>query len=121
MNNKGQALVMFVLLIPILVLLIGIVFDIGNYLVQKNNYTNEIKDTIRYSLKKDLNEDEIKILLDKNIGGNKEITKENNTLKIKVTDKISGNFIKDYEISISFIGYKENENIIIKKEGDLWH
>lgn len=116
MNNKGQALVMFVLILPVLVLLITFLCDMGNFIAEKNKYTNEIKDTIRYSLKKDLNEEEIKTLLDKNINGEKKIVKENETLKINVQSTVDGIFIKNYEINMTFIGYKENEKIIVKKE-----
>ena len=119
MNNKGQALIMFVLLLPVIILLMAVVIDIGNFLVIKNEYTNEVKDTIRHALKNDLDKDKIQALLDNNISGDKEIILENSTLKIKVIKQVDSIFsIIDfnYEINISYIGYIEEDKIIIKKE-----
>lgn len=119
MDNKGQTLIAFILLLPVVLLLMAIVIDVGNFLVIKNEYENEIKDTIRYSLKRNLDEEKIRNLLDNNIEGQKEVIIKNNVLKVKVNDKINSIFsiIKfDYNIDASYIGYKNGEKIIIKKE-----
>ena len=42
MNNKGQSLVLFVLLIPIILGIITLVIDVGKSLVEKNSINNKI-------------------------------------------------------------------------------
>ena len=51
MNNKGQTLAIFVILLPIILFLIAVAIDMGNFLVQKNKYEDEVKNTIKYGLK----------------------------------------------------------------------
>lgn len=58
MNKKGQVLVVFVLLLPLIVIFLGLVIDIGNSLVLKKKYENIIKDIIVYNYKEDTKTDE---------------------------------------------------------------
>ncbi len=53
MNKKGQVLVVFVLLLPLIVIFLGLVIDIGNSLVMKKKYENIVKDVIIYNYKED--------------------------------------------------------------------
>ena len=123
MNNKGQSLIIFVILLPIILLIMASIVDIGNFLVEKSKCENEVKSTISYGLKH-LDDENIKQklydLLDSNIGGKKRINIEGETVKIKVTGPVNSLFTSiidfDYEIDISYIGYMDNEKIIIKKE-----
>lgn len=71
MNKKGQALVEFIILLPIFLLLITILYDIGNIFYNKLNLQKDL-DTV------------------------KDLYKQNNTLKIE--EYISE---KDYEILYS--------------------
>ena len=50
MNNKGQSLVIFILILPILLLLFALIWEIGNLGFTINRYETEIKDTINYVL-----------------------------------------------------------------------
>lgn len=123
MNDKGQSLVIFVILLPVILLLMAGIVDIGNFLVEKNSYENEVKSTINYGMKH-LDEENIvqklNDLLDSNIEGKKQISIENETIKIKVnatTKSLFSDIIDfDYQIDISYIGYMDNDKIIIKKE-----
>ena len=123
MNDKGQSLVIFVILLPVILLLMAGIVDIGNFLVEKNRYENEVKSTINYGMKH-LDEENIaqklNDLLDSNIEGKKQISIENETIKIKVnatTKSLFSDIIDfDYQIDISYIGYMDNDKIIIKKE-----
>lgn len=123
MNDKGQSLVIFVILLPVILLLMAGIVDIGNFLVEKNSYENEVKSTINYGMKH-LDEENIaqklNDLLDSNIEGKKQINIENETIKIKVnaiTKSLFSDIIDfDYQIDISYIGYMDNDKIIIKKE-----
>ena len=123
MNNKGQALVAFVLLLPIMFLLFAIVFDLGSLGVAKQKYENEIKSTIKYGLNhiedKDVKE-KMQNMLETNIEGNKNIEINDKTIRINIKNKkesIFPNIIKkDYDLDITYKGYKENNQIIIKKD-----
>lgn len=47
MNRKGQALVEFVLILPILILMLFIIFDFGNIFYSKYELQNQSSDIIR--------------------------------------------------------------------------
>ena len=46
MNNKGQVLVLFVILMPIILLILLITIQIGNLYLEKEKTTNTIKEII---------------------------------------------------------------------------
>ena len=50
LNNKGQSLVMFIILIPIFLLIITLVYDVGNALYEKNRLSNTSYMVIEYGL-----------------------------------------------------------------------
>ena len=50
LNNKGQSLVLFVLIVPILFLILVLVFDVGNALIEKQELDNISYLTIEYGL-----------------------------------------------------------------------
>lgn len=50
LNNKGQTLVMFVVLIPIFLFIVTLVYDIGNALYEKEKLSNINYMTILYGL-----------------------------------------------------------------------
>ncbi len=122
LNNKGQSLVTVVLLLPLVILIIAAVFDIGNIMITQNKYENEIKNTIQYGLKNSKEPDieqKIQTLLASNLKGFKEITVDENFIKIHVKDKRNGLFStisKKQDIDITYHGTIENGKIIITKE-----
>lgn len=119
MNNKGQSLVVFVFLIPVIFLIIGFIFELGDYTYQKNKYENEIKYTLQYGLKhfedENLNEKLTK-LLDKNLEGNKEINISDSEIKVHVLYKPKGiysNLFKNkFEINLTYVANKDTNKII---------
>ena len=123
MTNKGQSLVVFVLLLPIIFILITIVWELGNLSIIQSKYENEIKDIITYGLKHqddpNINQ-KLNELLDSNLDGTKVVTNENNTIKINVKNEYNSIykaiFKEKFNIDITYTGYIENEKIIIKKE-----
>lgn len=123
MNNKGQSLVAFILLLPPIFILITGIWEIGNITYINNKIESETISSLKYGLKhieEENIQDKIKILLDKNIEGTKEIIIEPNEIIIKVNYKhnnLYSKYIKPIEISKTFIGTKENDKIIIEKEG----
>ena len=74
MDNKGQTLVTFVLILPIILLILLCVIDYGLVSIQKHEATSSIKDSITYALKNsnsDNIEEKMKNLIYKNIDENK--------------------------------------------------
>ncbi len=123
MNNKGQTLAIFVILLPVILFLIAVAIDMGNFLVQKNKYEDEVKNTIKYGLKHLDDEDisnKITMLLNSNVDGQKQINIKDKVIKIKVSKKVNSIFTNiidtNYQIDISYIGYLDDKKIIIKKE-----
>ena len=51
LNNKGQTLVAFIILIPVLIMIFTLVVDLGLLSIEKRKIDNEIKSTITYGLK----------------------------------------------------------------------
>ncbi len=123
MTNKGQSLVVFVLLLPVIFILITLVWELGNLSYTQSKYESEIKNTIKYGLKH-LDDPEIELklknLLDSNIEGEKTINITNDEIKINVKNEyktIYRAFFKNkLDIDITFTGSIINGQIIIKKE-----
>ena len=119
LNSKGQSLVVFVVLLPVLLLFMAFIFELGNITYLKNKYENEIKSTIEYGLKhqEDENlESKLNRLLDKNIEGNKEISITENSIEIHITHNPNGIyselFKQQFEISLTYIGQFDTGKII---------
>lgn len=122
-NNKGQSIVVFVLIMPIIFLLIGILWEIGNQYVLESEYESEIKNAITYGLKTNNKEDlenKLKIMLDKNLEGNKEISISDDKIKIHVSKKSNSIFKKilkkEFEINLTYIGEIQEGKINLVKE-----
>lgn len=95
MNNKGQTLVVFVLILPIiLILLIGII-DIGSVSIEKRKINNVLDNAIEY-YKNGKNVDKY---LNKNFD-NYNIYEDNGNIKIKVNKSVNG-IMKNYDIEIT--------------------
>lgn len=127
MNNKGQVLVCFVIIIPILFMLVALVVNLGIFSIEKRKLSNVVQDTIKYGLnhiddnniqgtltdliiKNDpkLNKDNIKIIID------------NNEIAITVLKDYHGLFkylVNNQKLNISYKGHIIDSKIIITKEG----
>lgn len=111
MNNKGQALVVFVLVLPLIILIIAGVMEMGNLSLTKNEYENSIIDTINYgldNLDKENVKEKMMTLLDKNISGTKNIEISDGVIKVHVTSNLDGMFSKlfksQYDINLTYKG-----------------
>lgn len=120
MNNKGQVLVIFVILIPIFIILLTLVVDLGTLYIEKRNISNNVTDAVEYYLenKDDINiEEKVKELLNKNISDiGIDVTNTNDYVEITVSKRHKSiyTFIsKDNDINITYRGLK-NSNKIIK-------
>ena len=117
MDNKGQSLVLFVLLMPILFILFLTIGDIGNLMVSQDKYDNDIKSAIRYGLKhkeEDNVNEKIKAILDYSISEDKEIIMDDGKIEIKVLkkNKVMG---FDFDSTFDYMGYIQDGKIIIDR------
>lgn len=87
-NNKGQSLVMFVLIIPIFLLILTLIYDVGNAIYEKDRLSNTNYLTIEYGLNNidTITENDLKNLIEKNTSNIKYIyvTIEENQIEIKM-------------------------------------
>lgn len=68
LNNKGQSLVMFIIIIPIFCLILTLVYDVGMAIYEKNRLSNTTYMVIEYGLDNinDVNESNLIELIQKN-------------------------------------------------------
>lgn len=125
LNNKGQSLILFIIMFPIILLILIITIDLGRIYTRKLELDNINKLTLNYGLDK-LEEptlkDEMLNLINLNT---KEIDKidikiENNKLYIHINDSVDGLFsniinIKTFKIESSYIGYFEGNTKRIER------
>ena len=123
MGNKGQTLVIFVLILPILLLLFALIWEVGNLGFTINKYETEIKDTIEYGLNHldDENlEDILTNLLKANLEGDINVEINNQVIKVNVKQKydaLFNNLLNNrFDIDLTYNGYIENNKFIIQKE-----
>lgn len=87
-NNKGQSLVMFILIIPIFLLILTLVYDVGNAIYEKDRLSNTNYLTIEYGLNNidTVTENDLKNLIEQNTSNLKYIyvTIEGNQIEIKM-------------------------------------
>ena len=125
MNKKGQVLIAFLLILPVIITLIALLYDIGLIGLTKKNMTDTLKTSIYYGLEHIDEEDvseKIEYLLNKNIKNifKREVEIKDRTIKISLIVDVDGNFknlFKQniYRIDLKYYGYIENETIKIKE------
>ena len=124
MNNKGQSLVTFVLLIPIVFLILFMIYDIGSMVLFKIELNNINYLVVDYGVDKLDNSDiDIKlremILKNKSDIDNVEIKIDDDKLNIVLEDTLDNkiSLIRKFKIKIksSYIGYMENDKKKIMK------
>lgn len=125
MNNKGQSLVLFILIIPILIGIMALVIDCGKVLYTKSKQENTIELILEYT-KEDLKnntleEEKVKKLIDKNLENNKNIiTIEKEKVSILTKEEVEGIFskilgFKEFKVETKIISYLDNNKVKIEK------
>ena len=125
LNNKGQSLVMFVLLIPIFLLIMIMVVDIGKMILLKQELNNINYMAIDYGLDK-INEEDIEISISEIIKKNKsdidniDISIVDNKLYIELEDSVNNTMklfdnVDLFYVKSYYVGYIENDKRIIKE------
>lgn len=118
MNNKGQVLVIFVIIIPVILLLLTLVVDLGLISIEKRKIDNNTKSATEYYLNNIDDEDvkeKTKVLLNDNLDDIQIIINDNkNNVEITVTKTYKCVFgkILENEIKIKYIGNKSTKKII---------
>lgn len=120
LNNRGQSLVMFVLIIPILLLIIVLVIDVGNMVLTKQSLDNTNYLVIDYALENinDINlESKIIEMIKLNDNKIEEINLEikDEKIYIEIKKKSDGFLSSAFNLSSKYEGYIENNNKKIKK------
>lgn len=124
MNNKGQSLVLFVVVLPIILMILVLVYDVGKMSLEKNEINNinyMVLDSILDD--EDITDDEIKriIIKNKNDIDKIEIRRDDNKKYITLIaqgDSIlpAVNNLKIYRIKSSYVGYVENGKHVIERD-----
>ena len=125
MNNKGQALVSFIMILPIIIIVFAIIIDLGYLSIEKRTVNNNVKDAVTYGLNHidDNNvSDKINDMLNENIGdGVFDIIVDNSYIRIKATKTYNSIFKfvsnDNYLISVTYSGNIVDKKITINKEG----
>lgn len=118
LNNKGQVLVLFIILLPILILLLLITIEIGNIYLDKTKTKNTIKEIIITGLKHydETTNETINTLIEKNIDNieSKNIFTTEDEIRINIIQNKTL-FGRKLEIKYKYIGLKQEEKIIISE------
>ena len=122
MNNKGQSLVLFILIIPILLGITALVIDVGETILTKNNINNKIEMIIECGLVDKLTIEEVNELAEYNLKDyNYQVNVEDNIIEINVNAYVEGIFsnileFKGFNIQSEYRGIMNNEKkVIIEK------
>lgn len=114
MNNKGQVLVVFVILLPILLLIFTFVVDIGLLSIEKRKISNNTYDAVEYYLE-NLDKEKTINLLNSNLEDIKiDIIDEDIYVIISIEKNYKGifNILYDNKIVVKYKGNKETKEII---------
>ena len=120
MNNKGQILIIFVIMLPILLIILSIAIDLGLLYVDKRNMDNNLKDAVIYYLnhKEDyLIEENTKTLLNKNIKNLDNIEINDNEFYVEITitkkrNSFTSLFLRKDDIVVTYKGLKTTNEVI---------
>lgn len=115
MNNKGQVLVLFIILLPIILLLLILTIEVGDIYLDKQKTKNTIKEIIRENIKEP-NSEKINTLIEKNIKNidQKNIFVSDDEIRIYIKQNRTI-FGKEITIEYKYKGIKQDENINISE------
>ncbi len=122
MNKRGQTLIIFVMLIPIILTMAALVIDVGLLYYKKNEYTGIVEESIKEYFK---DEDILSAKKTLTLNGvsldDTEINVSDNKITVTLDTKVDSIFgkvirINEYEIKVSRVGTKDKERVIISKK-----
>ena len=120
MNKKGQTLILFVILIPILITCLAFVVDVGILTNEYQKTRGIIEDGIRDYFDSNQSIKELLILNDIPVE-ELVIHEESDKVSVDIHYQINSLFgtiinIKNYEIELHLVGKKQEDKVIISKE-----
>lgn len=126
MNNRGQSLISFVLIIPIILMILFMVYDIGNMVLLREKLDNINYIAIDYGLDK-IEDLDLNAKLNELIKKNKDdievvnISISEGKIRITLEDRLNNKFsliskFKTFTVKSSYIGYIENDKKVIRKD-----
>lgn len=122
MNKRGQTLIIFVMLIPIILTMAALVIDVGLLYYKKNEYVGIVEESIKEYFK---DEDILSAKKTLTLNGvsldDTEINVSDNKITVTLDTKVDSIFgkvirINEYEIKVSRVGTKDKERVIISKK-----
>lgn len=123
LNNRGQSLVLFLIILPIIVAVLAYLVDMTLITYEKNKNYQVTKSLIEISLNEGLDEEEIINLFKKNDVNSSNLVVKLSDQELIVEneyeiDLVFGNIIgiKKYTIKLNIKGIKEENNISFIKE-----
>ena len=121
MNRKGQTLVIFIIILPVILIAMAYLVDTGLMLINKSKLDSTSKIIIDkyYDYEGDI--DIEKYLKDNNLDYTNYEVKKDNNFNLKIDIKIASIFgkvvgLEEYEITSNITGYKENDKLKFKNE-----
>ena len=124
MNNRGQSLILFVLLIPVVFLILLMVYDIGSMVLLKNELNNINYMVMDYGVSHIEDENIDTTLTDLIIKNKRDASVKieiiDSKLYIDISDNIDNklslfNKISAFSIKSSYVGYMEENEKVIKR------
>lgn len=121
MNNRGQSLVLFILIIPILIGIITLVCDCGRVYLCKIEQENISAIALEYGLEEDISLDKVNTILSLNLSdSNYSVTEDNDKISINVKSEVKGIFSRlfgflKFDVVTTIRGYRENDKVVIEK------
>ena len=122
MNKRGQTLIIFVMLIPIILTMAALVIDVGLLYYKKNEYVGIVEESIKeYFKDEDILSAKKTITLNGISLDDTEINVSDNKITVTLDTKVDSIFgkvirINEYEIKVSRVGTKDKERVIINKK-----
>ena len=91
MDNKGQSLILFVIVLPIIAMFMVLLIDVCSYELNHNHIKNTINDNLKVIVKDEIKDEEkIKSIIKDNVDNSDVsviINEENNNIEINVSYK----------------------------------
>lgn len=120
LNNRGQSLVMFVVIIPIFLLIITLIYDVGNAIYEKNSLSNTVYMAIDYYLdnidsvsKSDVDD---LIMSNENDISYIKVDINNGTIDVIVTKRIKGIFGKMFNFNLTDVSCHYMGKMVLDKK-----
>ena len=127
-NNKGQTLVLFVVILPILLLLLVLVIDVGKMIVSKIELNNISKIVLDYGIdnidKENIKDELINLVkLNKADIDDIDVEIENGKIYLELENNEEGLFsgiigVTLFKIETNYMGYIDNGEKRIERIGD---